>query len=130
MTELSRDSGKNPGAPVFDGYKEMTALTKKGSSAGGSKNGMNERAWKARVMVRYALLQLPALVLLGVILVVARRWVDLPSWFVWCLISLWIAKDLCLYPFVWRAYDHGRPGEANSMAGAHGIAVDRLHKSP
>lgn len=87
---------------------------------------MNERVWKARVMVRYALLQLPALVLLVVILVIVRRWVDLPSWFVWCLISLWVAKDLCLYPFVWRAYDQGPPGRTSPMVGGHGIVVDRL----
>lgn len=90
---------------------------------------MNERGWTARIMVRYALLQMPAVALLVVTLFVLRRWVDLPAWFVWGLVALWVAKDVILFPFVWRAYDQKRPGETNSMVGARGIAEDRLAPS-
>jgi len=54
---------------------------------------------------------------------------DIPAWFVWGLVALWVVKDLILFPFVWRAYDTDREGAANSMVGARGIAKDRLAPS-
>lgn len=90
---------------------------------------MNKRAWSSRVVVRYALLQVPAVALLVSILILVQRWVDLPAWFVWGLITLWVAKDVILFPFVWRAYDRDRPDDANSMVGARGIVEERLAPS-
>lgn len=90
---------------------------------------MNERGWSVRVVVRYALFQVPAVVLLVLALALVRRWVDIPAWFVWGLVGLWVVKDLILFPFVWRAYDTDRAGAANCMVGARGIAKDRLAPS-
>jgi membrane protein implicated in regulation of membrane protease activity len=82
--------------------------------------------WTPKILLRYVLLQLPsqALVVLG--LVVVRRWVDLPPWFFWSCIVCWILKDVILFPFVWRAYDWDRAGNADSMVGLRGTAVERL----
>jgi membrane-bound ClpP family serine protease len=91
--------------------------------------GMNKRSLSARIVVRYTLLQLPAVALLILILILVRRWVDVPTWFVWGLVALWVGKDVILFPFVWRAYDWGSPGETNSIIGARGIAEDRLGPS-
>jgi len=79
--------------------------------------------------LRYVLLQLPAVVILVLILVLVRRWVDIPAWFFWGLVALWVAKDVILFPFTWRAYDWDRRGDTNSMIGARGIAEDRLAPS-
>ena len=87
---------------------------------------MNERSWSARVVVRYAVLQLPAVVLLALVLILVQRWVDIPAWFVWGLVSLWVAKDVIMFPFVWRAYDLD---DTNSMVGTRGIAETRLAPS-
>jgi len=87
---------------------------------------MNERGWSARVVVRYAVLQVPAVVILVLVLTLVRRWVDLPAWFVWGLVALWVAKDVILFPFVWRAYDSD---DTNSMVGTRGIAEERLAPS-
>lgn len=90
---------------------------------------MNDRRWSARVVVRYAVLQVPAVVILALVLTLVRQWVDIPAWFVWGLVALWVVKDLILFPFVWRAYDTDHAGAANSMVGTRGIAKDRLAPS-
>jgi len=97
--------------------------------SGRSQRGINDRRWSARVVVRYALLQVPALALLVVLLIVVQRWVDLPAWFTWGLVALWVAKDAVLFPFTWRAYDWHRSGDANSMVGARGITEEQLAPS-
>jgi membrane protein implicated in regulation of membrane protease activity len=72
---------------------------------------------------------LPALALLILMLALVQRWVNLPAWFIWALIALWIAKDVILFPLTWRAYDQSRKGAANSMIGLRGITEDRLAPS-
>ena len=79
---------------------------------------MNERGWSVRVVVRYAVLQVPAVVLLVLVLILVRQWVDISAWFVWGMVGLWVVKDLILFPFVWRAYDTDHGGAANCMVGA------------
>jgi membrane-bound ClpP family serine protease len=91
---------------------------------------MDRRAWSPRIIVRYVLYQLPASVILILILVFVRRWVDLPGWLVWGLVALWVAKDVVLFPFTWRAYDRSRQrADVTRMVGALGIAEDRLAPS-
>jgi membrane protein implicated in regulation of membrane protease activity len=90
---------------------------------------MNRKAWSSRIVVRYALLQIPALVLLLLMLALVQRWVSLPAWFIWGLIAFWIAKDVILFTFTWRAYDRSHKGYANWMIGLRGIAENRLAPS-
>lgn len=79
-----------------------------------------------RILMRYALVQLPALVLLVLILILVRRWIDLPTWFEWGLIAVWVVKDVALFPFVWPSYGRGQMEDVNSIAGERGIAEERL----
>ena len=88
-----------------------------------------KKPWSSRIIVRYVLLQLPALAVLVVLLVLVKRWIDLPSWFIWGLIGLWIAKDIALFPLTWRAYDQDRAKAGSSMLGERGIAEERLNPS-
>ena len=90
---------------------------------------MNKWTWSSRVVLRYALLQMPALALLILLLVLVQRWVDLPAWFIYGLIVFWVAKDVILFFFTWRAYDQDRNRAANSIVGARGITKDRLAPS-
>jgi len=90
---------------------------------------MNKKKWSSRVLIRYWLLQLPALALLVLILIFAQRWVDLPAWIFWGALVIWVVKDAVLYPFVWRAYDWDRSEGSNSMVGAKGIAKEPLAPS-
>jgi membrane protein implicated in regulation of membrane protease activity len=87
---------------------------------------MNKKKWSSRILLRYWLLQLPALALLVLILMFAQRWVDLPAWIFWGSLAIWVVKDAVLYPFVWRAYDWERSEDSSSMVGAKGIAKELL----
>lgn len=88
---------------------------------------MEREGWSAKVVLRYALLQIPFTALVVVLLILLREWVDLPIWFVCALVALLIIKDIALYPFVWRAYDPESPTLTNQMEGALGIAIEDLH---
>jgi membrane protein implicated in regulation of membrane protease activity len=90
---------------------------------------MNKKKWSSHILLKYWLLQLPALALLVLILIFAQRWVDLPAWIFWGSLIIWVVKDAVLYPFVWRAYDWDRSNDSNSMVGAKGIAKERLAPS-
>lgn len=87
---------------------------------------MDKRAWSSRIVIRYILLQIPALVVLILVLIVAKRWINLPVWFIWGLIALWAAKDAGLFFFTWRAYDPDYKDAGNLMIGQKGIAETRL----
>lgn len=79
------------------------------------------RAWSVWVLLKYALLHLPSLAFLIIAIHYLQEWIDLPSWAIWIICLLWIAKDVILYPFVWRAYDSGgRHGDG--LIGKLGVA--------
>jgi membrane protein implicated in regulation of membrane protease activity len=88
---------------------------------------MERRGWSAKVVLRYALLQIPFTALVAVVLILLREWVDLPLWLVCALVALLVVKDIALYPFVWRAYDPESPALTNQMEGSQGIAIEDLH---
>jgi membrane protein implicated in regulation of membrane protease activity len=79
-----------------------------------------------RVSIRYTLFQIPSWGLLIFILMLVRQWVNLPLWFFWGAIAVWLAKDMILFPFVWRAYDRDRLRELQSLVGTEGIVEERL----
>jgi len=79
--------------------------------------------------MRYLLFQIPSLILLVLILILIRRWVNFPEWFFWGAIAVWLAKDMILFPFVWRAYDRDRLRELQSLVGIEGIVEERLAPS-
>jgi len=87
---------------------------------------MKRPDWPVQVVMRYALFQIPGLVLLILILILVRRWVDFPPWFFWGSVFIWIVKDAVLFPFVWRAYDWSRSKDVHSLVGTEGIVEERL----
>jgi len=62
-------------------------------------------------------------------LVLVQRWIDIPEWIFWGSIIIWIAKDVVLFFFTWRAYDVNDAGPDRSMVGARGITQNRLAPS-
>jgi len=82
--------------------------------------------WSTRTLIKYILLQIPALALLIFGLLFIRRWVEVSPWVFWGSIILWIGKDIILFPFLWRSYE-GNPGkENNPLIGAKGVTRERL----
>ena len=82
-----------------------------------------------KIVVRYTLLQLPGIGLLFIALVLVQRWVVVSDWVFWGSLIVWVAKDIILFPFTWRAYDWESADGARSMVGAQGLTKDRLAPS-
>lgn len=86
---------------------------------------MNGLGGRRQVWRRYALLQMPSLGLLALGLVLVEQWIDL-SWAALAgIIALWIAKDVALFPLVWRSYAVSDPGR-HPLTGARGVALGPL----
>ena len=85
-----------------------------------------ERGWSGRVVLRYVLLQLPGVLLPSLFLLAAWKWFDFSGWFVVMGIFVFIAKDVVLFPFVWKAYDTSTPDGLEAMIGERGVAEERL----
>lgn len=79
--------------------------------------------------MRYALFQIPSIVLLISILILIRQWIDLPTWLIWSSIGLWIVKDIAFFPLVWRAYDRSRIKDLRQRIGDEAIVETRLAPS-
>jgi membrane-bound ClpP family serine protease len=87
------------------------------------------QVWSSRIIVRYTLLQLPALAFLLMALVLVQRWIEIADWIFWGSIMVWIAKDVILFFFTWRAYDTTAARPGRSMVGARGITQNRIAPS-
>ena len=87
---------------------------------------MNEKRWSSRVIVRYALIQLPGLAVLVLVMFMLQWWVNIPMWLLWTIVLLSVVKDVILFPIVWRAYDKDSANHANSLTGLLGTSAERL----
>jgi membrane protein implicated in regulation of membrane protease activity len=83
-------------------------------------------ACSLRLILRYALYQLPEIVVLILVIILIRHWVEIPEWVAWGVVLLWVIKDAALFPFVWRAFDRRGSDKLLSMVGQQGIATQRL----
>ncbi|MFQ5994550.1 MAG: NfeD family protein [Acidiferrobacterales bacterium] len=91
--------------------------------------GADGHRWSARVVGKYTLLQLPATALLILILLLVKDRLHIPTWLVWSIVGFWVAKDVALFPFVWRSYDPGFRAASHSLVGAIGVTQSRLAPS-
>jgi membrane-bound serine protease (ClpP class) len=62
-------------------------------------------------------------------LVLVKRWIDIPDWIFRGSILIWIAKDIVLFFFTWRAYDTTAARPGRSMVGTRGVTQNRLAPS-
>ena len=84
---------------------------------------------KRRIVLRYALYQIPDIAILALILYVLHRWGYLSLWLFIGIIIFWIVKYVVAFTFVWSAYDKPRPGDVKRLIGTEGIAEERLDPS-
>jgi membrane protein implicated in regulation of membrane protease activity len=87
---------------------------------------MKKRRWSRRLILRYALLQLPGLAAAVGVIFLVRHWIVFPDYYAWIAIVLWIAKDVVLFPYVWHAYDWDDPRHIHSMIGKQGRVIEKL----
>ena len=79
-----------------------------------------------RGLARYALFQIPDLILLGLGLVAAVRWWELPVFAAYTLFGLWIVKDIVMYPLLRVAYQTGGSSVADRLGDAIGVVTRPL----
>lgn len=77
-------------------------------------------------IVRYYLFQLPGWIFAALILGWLWSSLGLPEWIAWLLLSLYILKDVVLYPLLRSAYDREVPSGTKELVGSQGFARDRL----
>ncbi len=82
--------------------------------------------WQPRVLITYALLQIPGLVAVTLALIIFQPLVELSLWHKGTIIGLWVLKDVALYPFVWRAFAWHSMSDVQVLVGAEGTAEERL----
>jgi len=92
----------------------------------GSRNRQRTGWPDAHTLFKYVLVQVPDVVIFVVVLLVLQRWLELSTWLVILLITLWVLKDILLFPLLRRSFEEGRPEDMHPMIGARGVAKDRL----
>jgi len=90
------------------------------------KGGLKSGRWSPGVLGKYILLQLPSLALVIALLVILYEYYDFPLLYAWAVAVAWVAKDVILYPFVWRAYDSS---PQRAMVGLTGKAKEAIDPS-
>jgi membrane-bound ClpP family serine protease len=80
-------------------------------------------------LVRYTLMQLPALALVALIGVVLWRFAMLPGWVAVAALAFWVAKDVAFYPFLRAAYTGNGDNATARLVGQHGVARQPLAPS-
>ena len=76
--------------------------------------------------LRYSALQIPGLALACVFAMAAIQWFDVPTWAAGLSVLLWIAKDVVMFPFVWRAYTSRDGGGLHGVRGRIGVVEEAL----
>lgn len=76
--------------------------------------------------MRYALFQLPDLLILILILLISRHFLKISESAIFVIIGFWILKDIALYPFVGRYYDPDYQKDRFSLVGKKGTVKKPL----
>ena len=80
------------------------------------------KIWPSRTFLKYLVLQIPGWLLLLVIVLYLRLQVEVSA----LLVGLWIAKDLCLFRFLRRAYEDDPRAGAERLVGIRGVVSKSL----
>ncbi len=84
------------------------------------------KRWPLRVIIRYALFQIPEILLLLLVLYGLHHWFSVPLWMLGMILGIWIIKDFILFFFIWRAYEIPESGRDPRLEGAVGVTIEAL----
>jgi membrane protein implicated in regulation of membrane protease activity len=79
------------------------------------------------VVARYALFQVPELLLVGIGLVALTGLGVVTVNVAWLLLGAWILKEVVLFPFVRRAYEPSDPSGSAYLIGVDATVTQRLN---
>jgi membrane-bound ClpP family serine protease len=81
----------------------------------------------SKTILKYIALHLAELVVLVLGIILVRYFFGIPNWSIIVIISLWIVKDIVLFPKVWRAYAYNDNRPMNEFIGLEATVADGLH---
>ena len=87
---------------------------------------MRDTPTAAQTPRRYALFQVPGLLILVGVVVGLYRWAMLPGWGAVALVAVWILKDAALYPWLRTAYEPDSRRVIERLIGLAGVTVEPL----
>lgn len=87
---------------------------------------MRDTPTAAQTRRRYALFQVPGLLILVGVVVGLYRWAMLPGWGAVALVAVWILKDAALYPWLRTAYEPDSRRVIERLIGLAGVTVEPL----
>ena len=79
-----------------------------------------------KIILRYALFQIPGIILSSSVAFLLNRWLKMPAWGAWAIIFLWAAKDVAMFFFTWRSYSPVAKDGADAMIGLAGEVTEEL----
>ena len=82
---------------------------------------MTIATWK-----KYALFQVPGWVAAAVVVLGLTEWIGLPLWAASGLFTVWVLKDIALYPLVRTAYESDVKTGVDQLMGEKGVAQEWL----
>jgi membrane-bound ClpP family serine protease len=83
--------------------------------------------WNPRILKRYGLFQIPALLIFTLLYLLINQFYPIPVYLFLLFLSIWILKDIILYPFTWKAYDIKRNSIEQAFVGETGIVIKNLN---
>jgi len=81
----------------------------------------------AKVILKYAVLQLAQTAVVVGLLILARHFIDIPAWLTVAILAVWILKDIALFPKVWKAYAFGDNRPIRKLVGIEATVVFSLN---
>ena len=87
---------------------------------------MRETPTAAQTRRRYALYQVPGLLILVGVVAGLYHWAMLPGWGAVALVVVWMLKDAALYPWLRTAYEPDSRRVIERLIGLAGVAVEPL----
>ncbi len=85
-----------------------------------------ERGWTAKIIVRYILLQIPMLILVSLVAIIAVDFFKMQHWGAIVFIAVWILKDSLMFFLVWPSYDWEKRKVEKSIIGEQATVQEIL----
>lgn len=82
---------------------------------------------KIPVLIKYMLFQIPETAIFIIALLIADRWINIPFWYFWSFVALWIVKDIISFPFLWYAFTNTVSENQYPRIGAEGIVLEKCN---
>lgn len=83
-------------------------------------HSQNKPTWTRKTLLRYAILQIPGIILVGIVLWGVHGVLGVSAGTVWGLFLLWLAKDALMFFLVWPAYQGSEGDGWYSLIGLRG----------